>query len=1342
MNPAPAARRFFGRIFSAKPLSHIGLSGLFGVSLGLVLTLAAVTVLAQDLPGQTSAHGALVAAPAPVQAAPRVAGPAPGKTFLISAFNATSQDRLSLFTSKDGSTYTSLHSEVWQPPQGLLRDPSIIRTADGCWAIVYTTDWNSSTFGVARACRLNQWQHVADVPVALPGTDKVTNVWAPEWFRDDDGSLSVVVSLSTQGTGGPFAAYRLQPTRPDFSAFGAPRLLRGLELRNPIDTFIVREGERYVAFTKNESTKFIERATASHLDGPWAYDRTGDWAGFGGPLEGQSLVRIVDSNGQPGWRLQADSYVDKRYYYSDSFDGLNTWTPRREIVGASGSARHFTVLAEDSAHLARVIAPTGTPRKITWDQYSLKIDGERKMIWAAEFQVFRLPSPSLWRDVLQKYKAIGLNGISLYFNWGYHSPHPGHYDFTGVRNLERILQMAKEEGLYVMVRNGPYVNAELSMGGYPGWVTRQRAEARTDAAEYQNAAAEWLTQVNAIVARYQLTNGGGTVIAYQLENEQFSVQPKNARHMQFLADKARADGITVPLFHNAASRLPDWTPRNSTAPFANPGPTDLYAFDGYPGGVCDVHGQPGTPSAAPDWGIYGKNVPRVGSLASPHTPGFGAEIGAGWFDYWGSNGTYHCTALRQGTGYQRVFYGSNLINRIVIHSIYMGFGGTTWGWQGAPVVFTSYDYGAPIDEARGLRPKAYGLKALGHFIQAAEPVLAQMDIGPAVAPSNPRIRLYHNVNPTLKSHVFFAVHNPSSNTGRETFSFDIDTADGRYRVPQAGTLQINGQDAKFMLAGVDLQRQRLVYSTSELWTHLRHGSHDLLLLHGRRAEDGETVLRYSSRPRVRVLAGEVQQSWDATRGDLRLNYGHQGLIELEIDGGGRAPLRLLLADEPTIGQFWQLQAGPDAVLVQSPALPRRATRDGTTLALQGDTEADSALRVWASPEVKALRWNGRDVPAVAAASASLATRAALPGPLQAGRDFTLPDLGSLPWLRRTDSDEAAPGFDDSRWRVADAPSSAAQVWSASERGAPVLAMSDYGFHRGDVWYRGRFTITETSTPAGTPLELQLFYGAGGAGLVQVWLNGRFLGQHELDAGRPFPETTDTFRLQLPALPPGEHVLAVKVRNNGHNWNLFSDEAHKEARGLIAASLAPKAGRRHSLPIRWRLRGAPEAIADLARGPYNNGGLAGEARGWHLPPAPDRDLRSGWASVSPQAAPPAPGPYWLRTQFTLNLPADHDVQLGLAFGDTSVPRSPTAQYRVLIFVNGWHMGQFIAHVGPQRVFVLPPGIVNPRGENTLALVVSSDGQAANALEDVKLVHLRSARGGVPLQVLPPSRHLQR
>lgn len=1277
---------------------------------------------AQDLPGQQPPTA--VSTPAlPLAPATR-----PERTFLMSAFMATSQDRLSLFTSADGISFTSLGSEVYQPPKGLLRDPSILRTADGQYVVAYTTGWSGTTFGIARSADLRHWTHVADVAVNLPG---LTNVWAPEWFRDADGSVHLVVSLSRGGTKGPFAAHILKALDASLTRFGAPAPMQGLD-RNFIDTFVIRHDGRYVAFTKNETTKFIERASAPSLQGPWTLDRTGDWASWGGPAEGQALVPVKAADGRSGWRIYFDDYTTKRYWFSDSFDGLQTWTPKQELGGVSGTVRHFTVISEDSTQLERATAPKGRPRTIAWDRHSLLIDGRREMIFAGEFHPFRLPSPSLWRDVLQKMKASGLNAVSFYFSWGYHSAKPGHYDFTGIRNIERAIEMAEEEGLYVIARMGPYVNAELTAGGFPGWLLRQRAEARTDAADYQAAADEWMTQINAILARHQITTGGGTVIAYQLENELFSVQPKNIRHMQHLADKARADGITVPLFHNAASRLPDWTPKNSTAPFANPGPTDLYAFDGYPGGVCGVDATPGTPAPAPDWGIYGRNFPKVGSQASPNTPGFVAEIGAGWFDYWGSNGTYECTARRQGPGYQRVFYGSSLINALSIHSIYMAFGGTSWGWQPGPIVYTSYDYGAPISEARVMRDKALVLKQLGGFVQAATPVLAQMDKGEVLDPGNAKVRLYHNVNPALGSHVLLAQHNHLSGTA--AFGFTLATRDGRYRIPQSGQLTLTGQDAKLLLASYALERQHLVYSTSELQAQARQGARDLALLYGRDGDDGETVLRYAAQPTVTVLSGQVQTTWDAERGDLRLNYQHRGLIELLIQGGGRAPLLLLVADEKTGQQFWRLQAGGQVVLVQSPALVRTATLDGPLLKLTGDTMAPSALRAWVPEGVTGLAFNGTPI-AADTRQQSLAARAALPGPAA----ITLPDLMQLTWWARFDSMESSPHFDDSAWRVADAPVSAANVYTAPDKGQPVLAMSDYGFHHGDVWYRGRFTTTERQ-----PLQLELFFGAGGAGMIQVWLDGEFLGQQEHDTGRPFPETTDTFKRLLKDLPPGEHLIAVVVRNNSHNWDLFADDAHKEARGLIAASIAPRGGQRFALPIAWKIQGnkGGEDIADLVRGPMNNGGLYGERMGWHLPFSPaERNPLDGWVPRAPNAKPITAGTYWQRTHFKLDLPAGHDVQLGLAFGDTSQPRS-TMENRALIFVNGWNLGQFIAHIGPQRIFVLPPGILNPNGENTLTLAVTTDGDPANALEPVRLVPLAVARGGVPLEPVAQPRNLQR
>ncbi|MFS2021468.1 beta galactosidase jelly roll domain-containing protein, partial [Massilia sp. CT11-108] len=221
-------------------------------------------------------------------------------------------------------------------------------------------------------------------------------------------------------------------------------------------------------------------------------------------------------------------------------------------------------------------------------------------------------------------------------------------------------------------------------------------------------------------------------------------------------------------------------------------------------------------------------------------------------------------------------------------------------------------------------------------------------------------------------------------------------------------------------------------------------------------------------------------------------------------------------------------------------------------------------------------------------------------PLAGPVPVAVPDLRAVAWTRRMDSPEAQPGLDDSAWVQADNRPSAAQTWTLPERGQPTLAMSDYGFHHGDVWYRGRF---DASDPAANRLEL--FYGGGGAGMLQAWVDGRFLGQHELDTGRSFPETTDTVRFDLGKLAPGPHVVAVMVRNDSHNWDLMADDAHREARGLIAASLTSKGGRRFAVPIRWRIQGnqGGEDIADRVRGPYNDGGLYGERAGWHLPGAP-------------------------------------------------------------------------------------------------------------------------------------------
>jgi beta-galactosidase GanA len=202
-----------------------------------------------------------------------------------------------------------------------------------------------------------------------------------------------------------------------------------------------------------------------------------------------------------------------------------------------------------------------------------------------------------------------------------------------------------------------------------------------------------------------------------------------------------------------------------------------------------------------------------------------------------------------------------------------------------------------------------------------------------------------------------------------------------------------------------------------------------------------------------------------------------------------------------------------------------------------------------------------------------------------------------------------------------------------------------------------------------------------------------------------------------------------VRNNSHNEDGGVNDAQKEGRGLISATLTDAAGA--ALATSWKIQGnaGGESVTDAVRGPLNNGGLFGERNGWHLPGFPD----SEWAIRPVPDTAAVAGTAWYRTQFTLAIPAGHDASLGITIGNPAV-RASGGAYRVLLFVNGWNMGQYIANVGPQHTFIVPNGILDPHGSNTLALAVTSNGSATDVLERVALTTLGTVRGGVPLSLV--------
>ena len=931
----------------------------------------------------------------------------------------------------------------------------------------------------------------------------------------------------------------------------------------------------------------------------------------------------------------------------------------------------------------------GRPHRVTYDKYSLMIDGHRLVIWSGEFHMFRLPSPMLWRDVLEKIRAEGFNTVSLYFSWAYLSPAPGVYNFSGIRDVGRVLTMAQRAGLYVIVRPGPYINAEVDAGGFPGWLTRQLGAARTSAPDYTRAWSGYLAKIDPIIAPHQITRGG-SVIAYQIENELLNTGT-NAPYMQAIVNQVRRDGINVPTTANLVVG-PTWQPI-----------VNLDGPDIYPQGFnC------GTPSTwSSGLSLQIDHIEQNARADAPNTPEFLPEFQGGSFDPWNGRGYSACYQLTNGA-FEKVLNLTATAQGVTMRNLYMLYGGTSWGYQPVPTDYTSYDYGAAIDEARELTPKYYDLKRLTYASNAIAP-LAKTNRITTPSGSNSDLLYAARQNPDTHTEFIFLRHADPTSTANASTTISLSTPDGTYpRVPQQpGTaVWIHGRDMKMLVADFSFGQQHLVYSTSELMTQARIGGRDVAVLYGSRGDPGETVLRYRARPTVRHLSGgPVSVRWSGARHDLRLDYRHRGLTRMLIQTRGRRPLLLVLDDEQDSGRIWldATTAGP--VLSYGPYLVRRASMRAGTLRLAGDTSArfpggselggatgtsawseplgraskPTPLIILASPRVRRLTWNGRRVK-LHRARGELVGRLAGPPPVR------LPALRG--WRFAAEAPEARLGFDDAAWVRADHVTT--DNVSHPPETLPVLYMDDYGFHYGNVWYRGHFRATGSESGIGLDCA-----SGGSPAQCLIWFNGRFLGATSASGMRTYPFPPGTLRRGR------DNVVSVLAENEGHPEDLLTSlETQKAPRGLAGARLAGS-----SASLSWRIQGAlgGEHPPSMLRGPMNTGGLFGERHGWYLPGFPDARWRRVQLPDRWSAHHVPPGVGWYRASFRLRLPRGVDVPVGLRITDQQ-----RYAYEALIFLNGWMLGRYANNVGPQHLFYLPEGILHPRAGNVLAIAVISHG----------------------------------
>ncbi len=302
---------------------------------------------------------------------------------------------------------------------------------------------------------------------------------------------------------------------------------------------------------------------------------------------------------------------------------------------------------------------------------SFLLDGKSIQLICGEMHYPRVPK-EYWQDRLKRAKAMGLNTISTYVFWNFHERTPDVFDFQGQADLAEFIRLAQKEGLYVILRPGPYVCAEWDFGGYPWWLLEEKGMVfRSNDERFLKACNQYIDRLGKELSGLTVENGG-PILMVQVENE-YGSYSNDKVYLGKLRDMIKNAGFNVPLI----------------------------TCDG--GGQMEAgHVDGAFPTIN---GVVGEDIFKIVDKFSPGGPYFVAEFYPAWFDVWGTPHPYR--------DYKKPTEQLDwmLKNKVSV-SIYMFHGGTNfWYTNGANTAYgyapqpTSYDYDAPLGEWGNITPK-------------------------------------------------------------------------------------------------------------------------------------------------------------------------------------------------------------------------------------------------------------------------------------------------------------------------------------------------------------------------------------------------------------------------------------------------------------------------------------------------------------------------------------------------------------------------------------------------------------------------------------------------------------
>ncbi|MBW4085409.1 beta-galactosidase [Paenibacillus sp. S150] len=610
--------------------------------------------------------------------------------------------------------------------------------------------------------------------------------------------------------------------------------------------------------------------------------------------------------------------------------------------------------------------------QISFTNYYMELNGKPYFAVCGEFHYSRYPEDS-WEAEIRKMKISGINIVATYIFWNHHEELEGHFEWQGNRNLRKFVELCARNGLYVILRVGPFCHGEVRNGGLPDWLFGRSFDVRSNDEGYLQYVHRLFQEIGA-QASGQMFKDGGPVVGIQLENEfnaaaaLWELTAKQgdeylsggiggeagAEHMRILKQYAVDAGMVAPVYTSTG-----W----GAAPFLEDEVLPLYG--GYAYTPWSISEQNPDQKPTPEYVFvnYHHEESETGEFDPPYSktkyPFACCEMGGGMQTWYLSRFRVEPESV-MAMSLMKIGGGCNFVGYYMFHGGTNPVGKTGYLNESTTPRIT-YDFQAPIGEFGQVRDSAHLLRPLHYFLRRFAGRLAPMATvlpqgAEAITPEDAHTLRY--AVRTDGSAGFLFVNNYQDHVEMDTHKdvrFAVQLAGETIDFPRKSRLAVR-RNASFILPfNFALDGLNLRYATAQPVTVVESSALATYFFSMPEGIDGEFMIAAGEGiTTLSADAGTVEQD---AEGNYTVLIPHDRSAMIRIEQKGSREIRIYAMSAREASMLWELEEGGQPRLIFS-EIPPVQTEDGLEFFSSG--QSSFSFREYAGGPAAAAKWTTAD----------------------------------------------------------------------------------------------------------------------------------------------------------------------------------------------------------------------------------------------------------------------------------------------------------------------------------------------------------------------------------------------